>query len=873
MKYFVERFTRSKRNCSCLACETSKFSHTKFPCFRVWVPQSNETGADPFKNVTDSSNTEESQQVSFTDSVLGETFDMGKSQNPVALVDGTPDITLGQFLSRPTLIASTVWNQTDAVGLKVSYDPWNLFISNTHIKKRVDNFAFIRGRLHVKVLLNSTPFWYGLGMLSYCPLQKIVAGNNPNRAATGTDAYLVAASQMPNIKLVPAKSAGGEMALPFFYHKNWLPLTANDLTNMGTLNLSVVSPLLSANGSAAINVTVQILAWMEDVELMGPTVTLAAQGRDEYGDGPISAPASAIAAFASTIKTPILKKFAKATEIGAQAVSNIARLFGYSNVPVIAEVHGFMPSVLPHLATSGIGTLVQKLTLDPKCELSIDPSLHGVPAEDPLDLSAICAKESYVGQITWATTDATDAQLLVARVQPVLSNVAAVTGGTRLATTPMGYVSQFFQFWRGTVIFRFKVVCSQYHKGRIRISYDPVGRIDTNADSYNLTYTKIYDIGEDNDIEIEVPYHQATAWLEARQMTSANWTTSGALAPSLLNDNGLINIRVSTTLTAPVSTASVRILMYVRGGKDFEYSTPLSDSDGGGNLISLFAAQGLTAEADPLAVGTTREVVGTPVQPSDKRYLMNMGEAIKSLRQVLQRHSIARTIIVGSNPSTVNWAIWKAEFGRMPLVNGYDTVGINTARNQANTSTVPYNWCSKHPLPYVTAMFRGYRGGVNAQYAFQAESIANARPITIRALRTGSSRTAADNAGSWTASGTALTQNQNVAFTNSNVVWEGTGGQNLTTISVNNGLSVLYPDFNMCNFNIFSPTILSEGSTEDFSYHNTYGLHMLYPTGNSDPGFNYVRLQHHAAAGVDFTPVFFLCAPTLDVYSGTPVAT
>jgi hypothetical protein len=796
---------------------------------------------------------------------------MGKSQNPVALVDGTPDITLGQFLARPTLIASTTWNQTDAVGLKVSYDPWNLFIANTHIKKRVDNFAFIRGRLHVKVLLNSTPFWYGLGMLSYCPLQKIVTGNNPNRAATATDAYLVAASQMPNIKLVPAKSAGGEMALPFFYHKNWLPLTANDLTNMGTLNLSVVTPLLSANGSAAINVTIQILAWMEDVELMGPTVTLAAQGRDEYGDGPISAPASAVAAFASTIKVPIIKKFARATEIGAQAVSNIARLFGYSNVPVIEEVHGFMPSVLPHLASSGIGTLVQKLTLDPKCELSIDPSLHGVPAEDPLDLSAICAKESYVGQITWATTDATDAQLLVARVQPVLSNVAAVTGGNRIATTPMGYVSQFFQFWRGTVIFRFKVVCSQYHKGRIRISYDPVGRIDTNADSYNLTYTKIYDIGEDNDIEIEVPYHQATAWLEARTMTSANWTTSGALAPSLLNDNGLINIRVSTTLTAPVSTASVRILMYVRGGKDFEYSTPLSDSDGGGNLISLFAAQGLTAEADPLQVGTTREVVGTPTQPSDKRYLMNMGEAIKSLRQVLQRHSLARSISLGDTTAAGYWAIWKMKFGRMPLVNGYETTtGINTARNQANTATLPYNWVSKHPLPYVTAMYRGYRGGINHQLL-----IRNDRGNDLygfRIMRYGGIRTAAENSGSWNYSIAAPNANQNASFLNTSVVWEGTGGQNVTNPLVNNGLSSLLPDFNMANFNIFSPNILVEGSTEDFSYHNTYGLHTTVPINATIVPYSGTVIQQYVAMGVDFTPVFFLCAPTLDVYSGTPVA-
>jgi hypothetical protein len=385
-----------------------------------------------------------------------------------------------------------------------------------------------------------------------------------------------------------------------------------------------------------------------------------------------------------------------------------------------------------------------------------------------------------------------------------------------------------------------------------------------------LTYTKIYDIGEDNDIEIEVPYHQATAWLESRAITAANWTTSGALPPSLLVDNGLINIRVSTTLTAPVATASVRILMFVRGGKDFEYSTPLSDSDGGGNLISLFAAQGLTAEADPLQVGSTREVVGTPVQPSDKRYLMNMGEAIKSLRQVLQRHSLARTILMVDPPPNTFWAIWRTKFGRMPIVNGYDATGINTARNQANTATVSYNWVSKHPLPYVTAMFRGYRGGINHQYLVKNERSSSFS--NFRILRFGGIRSAAENLGSWVGSILAPTTNQSMAYLNSTSVWEGTGGLNVTNTFVNNGMSTLLPDFNMANFNIFSPSILVEGSTEDFSYHNTYGINYTHPTQGTLSSLS-VTLQQYIAAGVDFTPVFFLCAPTLDVYGGTPVST
>lgn len=250
---------------------------------------------------------------------------------------------------------------------------------------------------------------------------------------------------------------------------------------------------------------------------------------------------------------------------------------------------------------------------------------------------------------------------------------------------------------------------------------------------------------------------------------------------------------------------------------------------------------------------------------------MNMGEAIKSLRQVLQRHSLARSISMGDTTAAGYWAVWKMKFGRMPAVNGYDVgAGMGTARNQANTATVSYNWVSKHPLPYVTAMFRGYRGGINHQYL-----IRNDRGNDLygfRIMRYGGSRFAADANGSWNYSVAAPNANQSASFLNTSFVWEGTGGQNVTNPLVNNGLSSLLPDFNMANFNLFSPNILVEGASDDFSYHNTYGMQTTVPINATIVPYSGTVLQQHIAMGVDFTPVFFLCAPTLDVYGGTPIA-
>jgi hypothetical protein len=77
-------------------------------------------------------------------------------------------------------------------------------------------------------------------------------------------------------------------------------------------------------------------------------------------------------------------------------------------------------------------------------------------------------------------------------------------------------------------------------------------------------YTKIVDIGEEDDIEIEVPYHQAYPWLNVDKTLTTNWSASGALTRRDLLDNGLLTIRVLTTLTAP-TTGSIRILVVHEG--------------------------------------------------------------------------------------------------------------------------------------------------------------------------------------------------------------------------------------------------------------------------------------------------------------------
>jgi len=789
----------------------------------------------------------------------------GMNNSVIANSSGTQGTQLGDFLSRPTLIANYSWNEGGVASVLQTIKPWHLFFNNTQIRKKIDNYAFIRCNLHIKVLINASPFYYGLAISAYNPLEGITS--NPVRASTSFAVDLVTYSQFPHIKIQPSESAGGEMQLGFLYHKNWLSLTsAQDLQDMGTLRLIACTPLNSANGVAGQSVTVSTYAWATDVEVMGPTVTLAVQSKDEYADGPVSRPASAIAAVANRLSDlPVIGSFAKATAMGATAVSKIAALFGYTNVPVIDPVHAFQNSNLPMLASAGIGTAVEKLTLDPKSELSIDPGLHGLSSEDVLSISRICGHEALLTSIAWNVSDSVDTQIFNARVNPVLSSSYPETNATRYGLIPAAYIGRLFQYWRGDIIFRFKVVCSKYHKGRIRITYDPVGRIDTNSDSQNVTFTTILDIGECNDAEFTIPYHQAASFQRVRVLDQDNWSSGNSLGADSKLDNGQVSVRVLNTLSAPVAVAPAYLVVYVRMGENFEFAVPMSGAADNFPL-SLYSVQ----SEDTIELTSRSFVIGENRKPHPQRHLMNFGEAVVSLRSVLQRASIAEVSNVV--PLSANlYARWYQLFGRMPLLFGFDPNGLTLATKLAGgASTI--NFVPFHPLPFVTAMFKGYRGGIN--WHFNVESRDYQIQDNIQVVRHGNNRSVSDRAGGVLATlSTGVVNSAKVRFLNDTSLAQGAGGMGITSQRNNNSLSVCLPDYNAYNFNLFAPLINNLGSDSDDSRKNTYQFNMFFsPTTAATQNTETMTVTKFVNAGVDFTPIFFQACPTVDVYASLPAA-
>lgn len=811
---------------------------------------------------------EKVEVVSFVDNAPSDTLLANPGGNPVALVDKTPDTSLGKFLSRPTLVETITWTTSDALGVMDSFYPWQVFLNNTVIRKKLDNYAFLRGKLHMKYVINGTPFQYGLVRACYSPLLNLVS-NKIRTPPFNPSAVLIPYSQQPGAWINPQANSGAELTLPFFYHKNWVELgSATDLVNMGSVNMVVYAPLRVASASGLTSVTIRAYAWMTDVELMGSTMALAVQG-DEYGEGPISRPATALASFAATLtKIPFIGPFARATEIGAGAVSQIASLFGYTNVQVIDNVHGFQPMNAPHLASTEIGTPVQKLAVDVKQELSIDPSLHGLGPQDELSINYLKEKESYFGVGTWATSDGTGTQLFNVRITPNLYDFSEVQNGSstlvgyRVYHTPLSYIGDLFRHWRGDLILRVKVVASKFHKGRLKISYDPRYDITSTEATENAVYTQIIDIGEKDDFEIVIPYHQATAWLKCDTSAFANnWSTASAKAPRQYFDNGVLTVRVLTTLQAPIAS-SVSLLFFLKAGKSFEFAEPAYMPGGGRGMIpSFFDLQG----EDKVDIGPSTLMMGDETQSHEKRYHQNFGEATVSLRKLLHRYIILSNEITQTAASTSHTFIQK-NIKRMPYTPGFTPVSITgTTANKivAASGTAPYTFEAMHLLPYVSNMFLGYRGSVNYAFTFGSENSLDA--VTIQKLGYDYSSRYDLTTSSFAVSSSASTKRRTLL---SNYRFNGLGGMALTSTRTNGSLTVTLPDYNHFNFSLVDPRVWN-GSTA-YDDQNARSFLMTGVVNNTNAG--YIQLQTSAAAGPDFTCHFFLCCPTVDYASAIPTA-
>lgn len=509
-----------------------------------------------------------SQTTHFVDQNASFVCEVDSQHDPTYSLMAEDDCTLGEFLSRPFLAAQYNWAVGAPTGLDGFINPWRIFLRNRRVANRISNYRNWRGKLHVKFILNGNSFYYGRAMVSYIPynpdgLQRVAVGGplSPNIALT-------AASARPHIFLDPGTSQGGEMILPFFYPADYIDMAAADdvtLNAFGALWLNSMTPLWHTNGGTTA-VSISVYVWATDVHVAGPTISnnvaLSPQSGTEYGTGVISKPATYLADLGRKLSdAPMIGPYAMATSMAADAVGKIATLFGYSRPSILDDIRPFKPTLCGNLANYNANDSCTTLAMDSKQELTIDPRTVGLGSVDELAFEHIASKESLMGRIQWDSGAPEGTLLNSFPVTPHFMRTSGTGAATQYQFSNTGYLCNLFKTWRGNVKYRFQIVASGYHKGRIKLVFDANNGVIGSQTEDNTTYTRIIDIAEERDFTV------TCGWVNPQPACFTTPTSTFSNVPSVTAGsytNGTLSTYVLNEFVGPAATTNpIYILVYV----------------------------------------------------------------------------------------------------------------------------------------------------------------------------------------------------------------------------------------------------------------------------------------------------------------------
>lgn len=195
--------------------------------------------------------------------------------------------------------------------------------------------------------------------------------------------------------------------------------------------------------------------------------------------------------------------------------------------------------------------------------------------------------------------------------------------------TPIGFLSSLHQYWRGSIEYRFDIVASQFHSGKLLLAYIPgveegyVPTLEQARASPNVV------ISLDNAMTYtwRVPYVADRPWWPRRYAGES--VTNNMRSPSKI----FVFILNELVLASNVP-ASLEVLVYMRGGEDMEFSIPVQPSIGVGFDRSY------------ISVRNTDNVY--PVSPTDTYYSGDWHRT--PLVQVMRRATTSEAVAQFTEP-------------------------------------------------------------------------------------------------------------------------------------------------------------------------------------------------------------------------------
>lgn len=867
------------------------------------------TTDDSLKNTE--SNPVSDKLISVSTGVANETSHVADfiASNPIVDVslDGKHDVTtsvstfvddtLAEFFSRKIRVATYNW--ADGFHLN-QVIPLQDYWKKVSVKNKLQNFDLISYTMNVEVVINATPFHYSKLFLNARPCAEMSSAHDPAFYSLNGLAFYQKISQLYHIKSDVSSNSVMRMELPFVYPHNYQRIEdiynelVPDEQSPWQVRLDSIVPLSFANPTASADVTVGVYVWATDVELTIPTSVT--QGKSKKGKNPrnkyvrkgeewstkftgfadqarqaagvkidpkeiearegggfiSNTMSTASNVLGMMEKVPVIGSYAGIAKGVTSNLGKVAAIFGFSRPAEDIVAPNFRPRPVTALFATSVADNIEKLSIDPTQGVSIDPGIVGGTGLDELSFQFLKQKESLVTTVLWDPTRAVDDELLWANVTPLYANKDSGSDAWSLST--IGFLAIPFGQWSGSIKYRFEVVKSQYHNGRIRVSYEPNGAaLDSDM---NTAYSKIVDISETSDFEFSVPWSQHSAYKNVpdEMVTQYFIPPAGIKNYDVLTCNGIIYVSVVNELTSPDDTTPIFINVYVSAGDDFEVTIPdphrlnrMSHYDPVVAMTSVLGSKAPIREVEPvvqgdevtldeavISVNLFGETLSTDVL-AEKKSVFN-GESYASYRNLLKRYSRQDVVLMIVNTTT---RIYNFEFMNIPQAHG------EVGRTLNGTTAAPMSL-----LEFVMHGYGFYRGAFRTQMIAGSNHIGSwsANRKSIRDPVFSEFSTSIDPINS-----AQLQQSRFGLFTTENNSW---GGTNSTQASSLPTLTYEMPFYDAHRFETATYTIDGD---------NNYGLLPRYSTGGVDitveltgATASVFGVDRYVATGEDFSLYFYM---------------
>lgn len=573
---------------------------------------------------------------------------------------------IADFLAKPRIIASGAMSSGQSAGtLLYSTDISTALTSQSLWAQKLSGYGLIRATACFKIVFNANPFQAGRVIFSFLPCYRHFVASNSHYPAIkrGT---LEQVTMTPNVEM-DLKDASLEMEIPYITPYAYYNLIEG-LYDWGTVFLQVLSPLRT--GSAGVTVAdFNVYLSFKDVELAAPRFspeadseslttglsggskkkTLRKEQRRTRERGFFEDTLDKVGDVGELLSDiPVIGGVAQAVGGAAKIGSAISSIFGWSkplntadNAPVfhhpfrnMQNING--PTTSDSLSAgnnpviepnSGVaGTNVDEMSFAYLKSIPMLWRRFDIPYTTPIGTKFLDEELNYAS-LAVGSVHTSGTKTFQIRHQP-----------------PFVHIADCFTAWRGSLKLTLKFVKTNFHSGRVMVTWSPNASASSGiALVNNAAYVmrEIIDLRTTEEITLILPYLKGSNYISIRD------TVSGMLSSQ--RSFGYLTIAMANAIVMPETVASsIEVLAYISAGDDLEYSNFSS------NANQLWSPEG---------GGEEMKVIGSGSVPKQSlcHNVASTGDMILSIKQLMQ---IAQLLRVGQSASMVdNIAIY-------PFANG-----------------------------------------------------------------------------------------------------------------------------------------------------------------------------------------------------------